>query len=484
MPDKTSEKAPKISSSKQVFRIIGKMLKRLITLAKDTDRANTIKDIKEGMILQGSNLWILVCSTFIACIGLDINSPAVIIGAMLISPLMNPILGIGLSAGINDRESLIISSRNFSLAIILSLITAVFYFSITPFGTFTTEMRARVAPTILDAFVAFFGGLAGIIAGSRTNKTNAIPGVAIATALMPPLCTAGFGLATNRWEVFGGAFYLFFINAVLISLSTYLIVKFLKFPLKEHVDIAVAKKTKRFVYAFVLLLLVPSIYFLLNTIHDGRRNSIINEFISMTIHKDIDKGVQWNYESESDSIHGLTVYYFGRYIGPDSVIRLENSLMKKLEENFMLKYSLPEKLVINLVPTDSPPDEEQKRMSDEITLLKSRMVEMQQLQQGDLVKRSYEVDSLKIRLNIALGDTIHFEEIKREVKAFYPELDYFTLARSRSTNFEGTDQMVFIAIISGNNKIKDAWQKRDMQQRIASYLKTKLRSEGVNVLYN
>ena len=179
-------------------------------------------------------MWLLVGAAALASIGLDTNSTAVIIGAMLISPLMSPILGIGLSVGIHDKQLLVRSSRNLAIAVVLSLAASFIYFSISPFANPTAEIEARTYPTLLDVMVALFGGVAGIISSSRSGPSNALPGVAIATALMPPLCTAGYGIATQQWNYFGGAFYLFFINAVFISLATFLIVKYLQFPEKVY----------------------------------------------------------------------------------------------------------------------------------------------------------------------------------------------------------------------------------------------------------
>ena len=226
---------------------IKEFIKDVFDIKEGADPNGTISSIRQNVKIKGSNVWILIAGAMLASIGLDTNSSAVIIGAMLISPLMNPILGIGLSVGINDKELLTSSLKNFVIAIIASLVTSYIYFSITPLGEPTPELQARIKPTILDVLVALFGGIAGIVATSRKEKSNAIPGVAIATALMPPICTAGFGLATNRLNFFLGAFYLFFLNAVFISLSTYLIVKYLKFPVKTFATI----QAKRRVYVYI-----------------------------------------------------------------------------------------------------------------------------------------------------------------------------------------------------------------------------------------
>ena len=173
----------------------------------------------------------MVCS-----VGLDINSTAVVIGAMLISPLMGPIMGVGLGVGIYDNELIIKSLKNLGIAVLISVLSSAFYFWISPLDEAKSELLARTSPTLWDVLIAFFGGFAGIVAGSRKEKSNAIPGVAIATALMPPLCTAGFGLATAQWTYFLGAFYLFLINSVFISLSTYIVVRIMRFRPKEFLD--------------------------------------------------------------------------------------------------------------------------------------------------------------------------------------------------------------------------------------------------------
>ena len=195
-------------------------------------------------------------------IGLDTNSTAVIIGAMLISPLMSPILGVGLSLAIHDKHLLFRSFRNLFLAVVISLGASILYFFLSPLGDPTPELQARTFPTLLDVLVALFGGIAGIVSISRHEQTNAIPGVAIATALMPPFCTAGFSIATGKWNYFFGAFYLFFINAVFISFATYLIVRYLKFPEKEFADKKLPGSITNGLVVLSFVAFTPSIYFL------------------------------------------------------------------------------------------------------------------------------------------------------------------------------------------------------------------------------
>lgn len=244
------------------------------------DELETIDYIRKNIEFKGANLWILIFAIFVASVGLNVNSTAVIIGAMLISPLMGPIMGIGLAAGINDFELLKKSMKNLGIAVVISILTSTIYFSFTPLNDAQSELLARTEPTIWDVLIALFGGLAGIVAGSRKEKSNAIPGVAIATALMPPLCTAGYGLATANLYYFFGAFYLFFINSVFISLSTYVIVRFMKFPKKEFLDRKREKTVKAYITIFTILTIVPSVYLAYNIVKRTLWEKTANQFLT------------------------------------------------------------------------------------------------------------------------------------------------------------------------------------------------------------
>jgi len=227
------------------------------------DKANeseVVDSISRNSIFVGGPLWTLIFAIIIASVGLNVNSTAVIIGAMLISPLMGPIMGIGLGIGTNDFDLVKKGGRNLLIATFISIVTSTIYFYITPLHEAQSELLARTTPSIWDVFIAFTGGLAGIIAATRKEKSNVIPGVAIATALMPPLCTAGYGLAMGNWPFFFGALYLFFINSLFICISTYLIVRFLKFDKKHFEDSGVEKKVSRYILISVLVTIIPSIY--------------------------------------------------------------------------------------------------------------------------------------------------------------------------------------------------------------------------------
>ncbi len=230
------------------------------------DEREVIEDIKRGVTFRGTNLWILICAIFIASIGLNMNSTAVVIGAMLISPLMGPIIGVGLGIGIFDLQLIRRALLNLAIAAIISVLTSTIYFLITPLDDAQTEILARTTPTLWDVLIALFGGFAGIIASSRQDKSNAIPGVAIATALMPPLCTAGYGIATGQWNFFIGAFYLFSINCVFITFSTVVIVKYLRYRPKQYVDAKMERRVRIWISLLVIATMIPSIFIAYNVV--------------------------------------------------------------------------------------------------------------------------------------------------------------------------------------------------------------------------
>ena len=229
----------------------------------DEDKAQrdeVVASISKGVVFRGVNLWVLIFATMIASLGLNVNSAAVIIGAMLISPIMGPIMGIGLSLGINDFELLKKSLRNYALMFVVAIVTSTVYFLVSPLSSNSSELLARTVPTTYDVLIALFGGLAGIVAQTRQDRTSTvIPGVAIATALIPPLCTAGFGLATGQMRFFFGAFYLFFINSVFIALATYAMVRFLKYEKKAFIDKVRERNVKRLMMVITLVTFIPSV---------------------------------------------------------------------------------------------------------------------------------------------------------------------------------------------------------------------------------
>ena len=245
----------------QFFDRFGEFMRDRFSLDDDkAQRDEVVASVSKGVVFRGVNLWVLIFATMIASLGLNVNSPAVIIGAMLISPIMGPILGAGLALGINDFELLKKSARNFALMMFVAMIASTFYFVISPLSANSSELLARTMPTAYDVLIALFGGMAGMVAQTRRDRTSTvIPGVAIATALIPPLCTAGFGIATGQLRFFLGALYLFFINTVFIAMATFLIVRFLKYERKVFVDKVRERRVKALMLVTTLVVFIPSV---------------------------------------------------------------------------------------------------------------------------------------------------------------------------------------------------------------------------------
>ena len=241
-------------------------------------KEKVLENVISNVSFRGSNLWILACAIIIASIGLNVNSTAVIIGAMLISPLMGPIVGAGLALGTYNFPLLKKSIKNLLIATIVSLTVSTLYFYISPFKDVQSELLARTSPNIYDVMIAFFGGLVGIIAITRVEKGNPIPGVAIATALMPPLCTAGFGLATSNFSYFFGAFYLYIINCFFICIATFFVVKYLKYP-SVIIDNKYEKRIRYGITTLIVVMIVPSFYLAYNLFNEKQFIRTAEQFI-------------------------------------------------------------------------------------------------------------------------------------------------------------------------------------------------------------
>lgn len=261
----------------------------------EEEKAKVLDNVVRNTSFRGANLWILACAIVVASVGLNVNSTAVIIGAMLISPLMGPIVGAGFALGTYDFALLKKSGKNLLIATVVSLLVSTLYFLISPFKDAQSELLARTSPNIYDVLIAFFGGLVGVIAITRAEKGNPIPGVAIATALMPPLCTAGYGLAMGNYTYFLGALYLYTINCFFIGIATFVIVKYLKYPLVNHVNKIKQKQIRNTISILIILLLVPSIYFAYQMIREKKFRARVDNFIKseftdkgqMVVHKKV-----------------------------------------------------------------------------------------------------------------------------------------------------------------------------------------------------
>ncbi|MGB3181379.1 MAG: TIGR00341 family protein [Cyclobacteriaceae bacterium] len=394
-------------------------MKNLINLEEDkADEEKTIEEVKKGVPFRGANLWILIFAIFIASIGLNVNSTAVIIGAMLISPLMGPIMGIGLGMGINDLDLIKKGVLNLGVAVVISVLTSTVYFMISPLSDAQSELLARTTPTLWDVMIAVFGGLAGIVAGSRREKSNAIPGVAIATALMPPLCTAGYGLATGNLYYFFGAFYLFFINTVFISLSTFVIVRYLKYPKKVFVDMARERRVKSLVSFFVLLTVLPSFYTAYQVVKRSifERNAL--EFVMAELSFDNSPVISHEFTFDQDSSR-IEITLFGAPVSPDLISHARQKL-----DNYSLQGTA---LVVH------QGYKEDNNVSHDMLEKYNQSVktgiieELYRKNEQTLSDKDDQIAFLENELAQIKGRQVAFEEICREVKVQYPDLKEFSL---------------------------------------------------------
>lgn len=284
-----------------------------------------IRTIKEGVSFHGVALWELIFAILIASVGLNINSTAVIIGAMLISPLMSPILGLGLSLGINDFSLLRRSIRNISIATIVSIVISTIYFYISPLSNIQSELLARTNPTIYDVLIAFFGGFAGVVGSIKIGRNNVVPGVAIATALMPPLCTVGYGIATGQPHFFLGAFYLYIINATFICIATLLGIKYLRLPSVTYINEKEAEEIRRIISIVVILMIVPAVYFGYTTVKENNFNQNTDKYIQENF---VDKGYVVIYKklTYKSNPHTIEIALLSKHFTPTEINTLESEL--------------------------------------------------------------------------------------------------------------------------------------------------------------
>lgn len=309
---------------KDIWSLLSDILRKYFNIMPDKENEDdTIKNISAGVSFHGATLWGLVFAIFIASLGLNVNSTAVIIGAMLISPLMGPSIGMGLAVGINDFELLKRSAKNYIVATVISVITATIYFLLTPLDEAQSELLARTSPTLYDVLIALFGGAAGIVALATKGKGNVLPGVAIATALMPPLCTAGFGIATGNIYYFLGAFYLFFINTVFISLATYLGVRMMRFKQKQFINKERYIRVRRYIIIVVVVTMVPAFFMTYHIVKNSIFESNVRKFITERLET---TGTQIiTYDVNKDSLY-LRVVAVGKELTDSSIAKAEKDM--------------------------------------------------------------------------------------------------------------------------------------------------------------
>ena len=407
------------------------------------DYNTVIESITKGVIFRGTNLWVLVFAIFIASLGLNMNSTAVIIGAMLISPLMGPIMGLGLGTGINDLALVRKALSNYFFAAIVGLITSTIYFSISPLNDAHSEILARTTPNIYDVLIALFGGLAGIVATSTKQKGNVIPGVAIATALMPPLCTAGYGLATFQFNYSIGALYLFIINTVFIALATFVTVRLLKFPFKHLPDEKAEKKSKRIIIAIVVVTLLPSIYFGYDIVKNDKFIKEANRFIETEAIFPGDYLLKKTIDEKEKSIE---LIFGGNEIKPAEIEKLKNKLKNyelegtNLEIKQGFAYLKEEKKLNQVNP-----------LSDV------------------LAQKEKELEIMNNKIDSIRTDSLNYIQLIKEAKTIYPDLKNISISPIVSAdNYSVADSLVIAYLQTAKPMIKSE------RAKLQNWLKAKL----------
>jgi|TARA_B110000908_G_C10254371_1_gene454336 uncharacterized hydrophobic protein (TIGR00271 family) len=450
-------------NAKGLFFSLFSFLKEVLDFRKDTDKETTLISIKNDISIKGPNAWILICSIFVASVGLNANSIPVVIGAMLISPLMGPILGFGMSIAINDLETLKKSLINFTVMVILSVLTAYLFFSFFPLREESSELLSRTKPDIRDVLIAFFGGLALIIARTKKGTISSVVfGVAIATALMPPLCTVGFGLATGKPYFALGAMYLFMINTLYIVLATYLVVKLLRFPMINYANSKRRTTIARLVTIFSVLMLIPAFFTFSGVLNESKFKNSANEFLRVELdglkNKDyLEKTaiINYNYDDMSsnfvwpwlDKKSKIVLNTFGLEPISMETIDLLKAKLKKYPN-----LSLTE-IVFNQLEIEND-FKEQKRFLSELRYRDSL----------DLINKSNQIEILtkKInRLEKIENNNLFYQSILDEVKFNYEDIEEFNYLMEISPNdtipvftVKWSEDVLEQSIINQENKLK------------------------------
>ena len=444
------------------FRSLRMLLNRTLRIQDNAHPLDTIESIKLDIDFKGYNVWILIFSILIASIGLNVNSGAVVIGAMLISPLMGPILGVGLSLGINDWSTMKRSLQNFAVMFTVSIITSTVYFLLTPLVDAQSELLARTRPTLLDVIVAFIGGLAGILAANRKIKNNVVPGVAIATALMPPLCTAGYGIATGQWSFFLGAFYLFLINSIFISLATFLTVRFLAFPVKDFLDPARAKRARRYVFAVLLVIIVPSGFTFYQVVSESYLTRRVDLFVQENVFYEGAELVKKDFITNEDDRHSLSLVFFGENIP----LKVVDSWRQKLKN-----YSL-ENIDVKVVQPQSMEEMNSTEVNKLVDVFSKSQIELQTKDQTITQLRSALSQEMNLRLPI--------DQMMAELKVNHPRLYTIGMARMIELNEGDKDTLITTNLYWS---LQDTLGLKPESDQISDWLKVRLGLDTV-VLHN
>jgi len=425
------------------------LIEKFKLIHEKEDYQTIVKTIENGVVFRGTNLWILVFAIFVASLGLNVNSTAVIIGAMLISPLMGPIMGMGLGMGINDLTLLRKSFSNYIFAAGIALATSTVYFFLSPLYEAHSEILARTSPNIYDVLIAFFGGLAGIVATSSKLKGNVIPGVAIATALMPPLCTAGYGLATLQFAFFFGAFYLFIINSVFIALATIITVRLLKLPFKHLPEPKDELKTKRIIASLVIITLLPSIYFGYDIVQQNKFSQNANRFIDNEAAFPNDYLLKKVIDPKKKSI---VLTYGGKKIEDSEINQL-----KSKQKNYELEKAILEVRQGFAYLNETKDNEQQSQLAFALTE-----------KENELQSAKAKIDSIsdKQKLNF---------QVYNEIKAQYPNIANGIIQTLPSYS----DNKSFLLVLLTSNKRFSIKEKN----KLMNWLKIRTQQDSIKIIF-
>lgn len=444
------------SSQNYVWRIA----KRFFNALPDkTDETAIVEQISDGVTFRGANLWVLIFAIFIACLGLNLNSTAVIIGAMLISPLMGPIIGMGLAVGRADLELLKRSLTNYGVSTVISVLTAALYFQLTPLTEAQSELLARTSPTLYDVLIALFGGAAGILALSTGGKGNVIPGVAIATALMPPLCTAGYGLAMGEWSFFFGACYLFFINTVFIALATYLGVRLLQFKPKQFVDKARLAVVNRYIAVIVVVTMLPAVYMTTQIIRQSVFENHVKQFVKQELNQ---PGTRILSEQADRETKTLDVVALGAAL-PNEMIE---AARQRLADYQLADYQL------NVI---------QGAQSDSLLLARNNAGTQQSLSGQDqqhLVLQTERVAQLERETADYRRLDALAREIAGEVKAVCPKVESIGLSKITETPVDSGAVRSYVLAVANSRTPLPATDR----DRLAQWLKVRTKADSLRLV--
>ena len=418
-----------------------------------------IKQITNGINFQGSNLWILIFAVFIASLGLNVNSTAVIIGAMLISPLMGPIIGMGLAIGIADLELFKQSIKNYLVSTFISVVTATIYFTLTPITDAQSELLARTSPTLYDVLIALFGGAAGFLAMSTKGRNNVVPGVAIATALMPPLCTAGYGLAVQNTSYFFGAFYLYFINTVFIAFTTCLGVRFLHFHRKQFINLEKMRRVNYYIVSIIIITIIPASYMTWDIIKQSVFENNIKKFIAEKLSYSGTNILSHEYDLQTKTLHVVAV---GNPIPADTIAKAQKTMTDYQLEGYKLK-------VIQGTTSDSLLILKHKK-KDQLFVGDKNTSEWQEL--------IYNNDVLKKELSSYTHYPVLANDMKDELKVICPTAKSIILSKA-SESFTDTTLIDnhIVAVVKTSKPLAN-----NNKKQLYDWLKVKVKSDSLELI--